>query len=162
MTPDQYIRLAAIVAVVLLFPAGYLKGCSDEKERFDEYRGAVEAVGQEQEKRTAARIADDNRLREEADHDHQEALRRIDARGVAALARVRDELARRSIVPAVPQAPGGGDDPPACFDRGRLNAELVGVLERHAERLSRIAREGEGTAAAFATCQAWALKEYGR
>lgn len=37
---------AAIVA------AAYLKGCTDEKARFDEYKGGVEAIGKAQEKIT--------------------------------------------------------------------------------------------------------------
>jgi hypothetical protein len=66
------------------------------------------------------------------------------------------ELASRSIVPALPDAPGGDDDPIACFDRGALNRELAGVLQRLAERLSTIALEGESVSAAFAACQEWA------
>jgi hypothetical protein len=51
----------------------------------------------------------------------------------------------------------GGPDPIACFDRGKLNEELAGYLGRHAERLSGIAREGEGVAADFRACRAWAV-----
>jgi hypothetical protein len=50
-----------------------------------------------------------------------------------------------------------GPDPIACFDRGKLNQELAGLLERAAERLSGIAREGEGVAADFRACKAWAV-----
>jgi hypothetical protein len=50
-----------------------------------------------------------------------------------------------------------GPDPIACFDRGKLNQELAGLIERHAERLSGIAREGEGVASDYRACKAWAV-----
>jgi hypothetical protein len=50
-----------------------------------------------------------------------------------------------------------GPDPIACFDRGKLNEELAGLYERLSQRLTGIAREGEGVAADYRACQAWAV-----
>jgi hypothetical protein len=55
------------------------------------------------------------------------------------------------------ESAGSGNDPVACFDRRKLNEELAGLYERHAERLTGIAKSGEGVAAAFRACQAWAV-----
>lgn len=111
----NYVRTAALVFVVLLFPAGYLKGCSDEKERFDDFKTMVEATGKAQEERTAARIAHDELLKEEADNDHQVALAELRAH----VKRLRRD-ADRSVLPATP-AGSKCPDGQTCYDLGELD-----------------------------------------
>jgi hypothetical protein len=55
------------------------------------------------------------------------------------------------------ESSSSGPDPIACFDRGKLNQELAGLIDRAAERLSGIAREGEGLASDYRACKAWAV-----
>lgn len=157
----NYLRIALLAFVVALFPLGYIKGCSDEKERFDSYKGEVAAAGKAQEERTAARIANDNMLKEEADHDHHEALRRLAAVHARALARMRAD-ASGLIVPSVPAAPGSGaaDDDVACFGAGRLNELILGSLEHFLERAADVVQRGETAEAGFQACAEWAVKEW--
>lgn len=65
-------------------------------------------------------------------------------------------------------APASGDAAAACIDGGRLGAELDGwatrtasrlteVLRRDAGRSEDVARAGEGVAADYRSCRAWAL-----
>lgn len=114
----NYIRLAALVFVVLLFPAGYLKGCADEKERFDDFKAMVEAAGKAQEDRTAARIAHDGLLKEEADEENRMARDRL----LAAIRKLRSERPSGSFVPA---AASCTDRPAAaCLDRAILERAI--------------------------------------
>lgn len=102
----------------------------------------------ERARRDAMRDVANMKNKERTDAEYATAKRR------AALARVR--LDGPGIRPATELA-GGGDERIACFDRGRLNEELAGFVERHAGRLSAVAGEGEGLAAALRACRAWAL-----
>jgi hypothetical protein len=95
------------------------------------------------------------------------------ARGRAAVVVVRGKPAGTGIKPGKPiDIAASGDDAIVCFDRRRLNAELAGWLERHVAglnaafsataelgngRFTTIAREGEGVAADYRACRAWAL-----
>lgn len=93
------------------------------------------------------------------------------ARAGAAVVRL-DKPARGITVAGPVAAPGRGDEPTVCFDRGRLAAELNGFLDRAAERANavladvvrleqdrstRIARAGEGLAAAYRGCRVFAI-----
>jgi len=112
-------------------------------------RDVLEAYKTHRIREDAARDMANLRNKERTDEEH------IAARKRAATAVVRVDgpgIKPRETVP-----PGSGDDPIACFDRRKLNEELAGLLNRHAERLSGIAREGEGVAADFRACKAWAL-----
>jgi len=103
----------------------------------------------ERQRRDALREAQNLRNNERTDEEH------IASRKRAATAVVRVDgpgIKPRETVPT-----NGDNDPIACFDRRKLNEELAGFIGRHAERLSGIAREGEGVAADFRACKAWAL-----
>lgn len=143
----NYLRLAGIVLVVLLFPLGYLKGCSDEKERFEAYKGQVAAVGKAQEERTAARVALDNLLKEEADEDNRAAHARLQS----AIGELRRERARRSIVPAAPAA-SKCPDGQACFDR----TELERAIEHFRDGVRGLADEGSAVMIDLDTAKEWA------
>jgi hypothetical protein len=145
----NYLRLAGIVLVVMLFPLGYLKGCSDEKERFEAYKGQVAAVGKAQEERTAARIALDNLLKEEADEDNRAAHARLQS----AIGELRRERARRSIVPA---APAGATSPDRItFDRAALDR----AIRDFDSELTRIIESCDGQRIGLDTAKKWAQHE---
>jgi Tfp pilus assembly protein PilE len=151
----RFVAIAAAIAIPSLY-AALLKHQRDGA-RDTIAKMVIEARIQEE--KTKAEIDRQKTVTEELDRAHKKNAARI----VTDNARLRSELhesASRSIVPAVPEASGSADDDPvACFDRGRINVELTGVLQRYAERLGAIALKGENTAEAFAVCQAWALKE---
>ncbi len=120
---------------------------------------ALEKV--ERTKRDAMREAANLKNKERTDEETSAARKRA--------ASVVVRLNGPGIKPSQPVDVAAGDnDPVACFDRGRLNNELNGwlertgqrltdVLQRHAGRLEGIAREGEGVAADYRACRAWAL-----
>lgn len=150
-------RLVAI-ASLLVVPSLY---AAVLKHQRDGARNTIKEMIVEarlQEERTKAEIARQKSITKGVDDEHKKRINRLSADAE----RLRGELlehARREFVSAIPDTPGGGDDAIACFDRGALNAELGGVLQRLAERLTGIAGEGESVSAAFAACSEWAVKE---
>ena len=146
------IALAARYWYVLVI-AGLLMALGMQSYRLQGAQGERDLLALEKTKRQrrdALRDSANAKNKERTDEEHASARRR------AATSVVRVDgpgiKPRETVEPA-----GSGNDPIACFDRGKLNQELAGFLGRHAERLSGIAREGEGVAADFRACKAWAL-----
>jgi hypothetical protein len=108
----------------------------------------VEAKARQE--RDALRELQNLKNKERTDEEHLAARRR------ASTSVVRVDGPGIKPKPTV-ESSTGGPDPIACFDRGKLNQELAGLIERHAERLSGIAREGEGVASDYRACKAWAV-----
>jgi hypothetical protein len=109
----------------------------------------LQAEAKARQDRDALRELQNLKNKERTDEEHLAARRRAST----SVVRVDGPgIKPRETVPT-----NGGPDPIACFDRGKLNQELAGLIERHAERLSGIAREGEGVAADFRACKAWAV-----
>lgn len=163
MTLSEYLRFAAIVFVVALFPAGFVTGCIDEKERFDAYKSVVAATGKAQEERTAARIASDLETKRRRDRDDKARRDRLE-RDLADTASKLQQYAGRGIVPPVPAPPAGGGAGEAergivCFDRDRLSEGLRDSLQRAGGRFAELAQRGAGGIAGFEACVAWALEE---
>jgi hypothetical protein len=150
-------RLVAI-AVLVIVPSAY--GFVMKLQR-DSARAVIAEMTIEarlQAERTKAEVSRQQQVTKEIDDAHKKRQNRLASDN----ARLRDELrqaASVSLVPAIPDATGGDDDPVACFDRGVLNAELTGVLQRLAARLGGIAGEGEAAGAAFAACSEWVKRE---
>ncbi len=138
---------------------GYLKGCSDERERFEAFKAQVEAVGKAQHERTLARIAEAKARQKEAEDAHRKELEALRARARDAERRMRDALAGGSPVPAVPRAAEGGAGT-ICFDREALDRGLRGALERLLAGTAGIVVRGDEAASAFRACAEWAMKEY--
>jgi hypothetical protein len=112
-------------------------------------RNVLVAEAKAREERDALRELQNLKNKERTDEEHASARRRAST----SVVRVDGPgIKPRETVPSQ-----SGPDPIACFDRGKLNQELAGLIERAAERLSGIAREGEGVAADYRACQAWAL-----
>lgn len=163
MTLTEYLRLAAIVFVVALFPAGFVTGCIDEKERFDSYKALVAAAGKNQEDRTAARIVSDRQTKERLDREYQARTARLDSERAALVASLQ-QYASRSIVPAIPSTPeGGGTSAPnsgvICVARDRLSEGITTSLQRFAGRFGASSQRGASAIADFQACAVWALEE---
>lgn len=156
-------RIAKIAFVVALFPAGFVAGCMDEKERFDAYRNLVAAVGEAQEARTKDRIASDLATKERIDREHKARIARLDLEHNAFVAELLAS-ADSGIVPPVSAAPAGGgtgegDRGVVCFARDRLSQGLSASLQRFADRYAEGVQRGASAIAGFETCASWALEE---
>lgn len=162
MNPLNYVRVALLVFVVALFPAGFITGCVNEKERFDAYKALAAATGKAQEDRTAAHIANDKQAKQESDRAYQKKLSRLRADHDLDLARLRAD-ADSSLLSAVPDAAGRGDfvrPATLCYDRDKLDAGLRGSIQRFIERSSEIVQRGDVGNAGFQSCAEWALREW--
>lgn len=148
----------ALVLLLVFILAGWGAVMRLERDSARATVAKMEAAGRAQAELTKAHIEEDRQEKERVENDYKARMDRLSRSAVRDRERMLD-LASRSIVPAIPDPAGGGDEAAACFDRGELNRELTGVFQRFAERLSTIASEGEGVAAAFQACAAWAIDE---
>lgn len=142
----NYLRIALLVFVVALFPLGYMKGCSDEKERFDAFKESVAAVGKAQEERTKERTAADKAAKEKADEENRVARDRL----LATIGKLRRERAGSSFVPAAPSCPERPAS--ACLDR----AELERALRNLDAGVQGLVDEGSKAVTDLNTAKRWA------
>lgn len=133
----QYIGYALVVGLAL----GYLKGCSDEKERFDDFKVAVHAVGKAQEDATKKTIARQKQVTQEVTDANVKALAGLAAR----LADARRELREYSSRGAVPAAPTSTGRPQGevCYDNAELGRRVDAALRVFSERTLELIRRGE-------------------
>lgn len=150
-------RVVALTALIAV-PSLYAAVMKHQRDAARATVGEMVVAARLQEERTKAEIERQQLVTKGIEDEHKNRVARLGADAQ----RLRSELqqyASRSVVPAVPDPAGSGDDHIACFDRGALNGELEGVLQRLAERFVGIAIEGEGVSAAFAACSGWAIGE---
>lgn len=133
----QYAAYALVAGLML----GYVKGCTDEKERFDSFKASVEAVGKAQEAATKARIANNKKAKEEIDAQNVKALAGLSARLADARRRLR-EYASRSVVPAAPTT-SGRPQGEVCYDNAELGRRVDEALRTFQERTLELIRRGE-------------------
>lgn len=115
-------------------------------------------------KRDAMREATNLRNKERTDAESAAARKR------AAVVVVHAEPAKGIVSGSIPAL--GSDATAVCFDRGRLDQELAGWVERHATRLDRalaaiarsgderftgVAREGEDLASSYRGCRVFTV-----
>lgn len=152
---------AVVICLLLAVPSLY---AAVMKHQRDDARATITEMvvaGRVAEEHAKAEIDRQKSITEGVDNDHKKRTNRL-ASDNQRLRGELHQLAGRSVVPAISDATDGGDDSVACFERGVLNAELEGVLQRFADRLVRIAGEGESVSAAFAACSEWAIGEAGK
>lgn len=131
MTPVEWIRIAGLVFVVLLFPLGYLKGCSDEKEDFDAFKAQVEAAGKAQEDHTKVIIQRDRAEKEKADAQNRADIADLNER-------LRHQRTRTIVLPAPAACPASADAAARYRDAyQRAYRELVAGLRAEADRGSK-------------------------
>lgn len=119
--------------LVLLLAGAYVKGCSDERERFVSFKAAVAAEGRAAEERTRRRIAADKELKRKADERYAKEKLVLTGKLAAAHKRLRDN-SRGSILPAA--GPGSKRPDRITFDRAELDgafrgfdSEIRGILD---------------------------------
>lgn len=156
-------KLFALVALVC---GAYVKGCSDENERFDQFKGTVDAIGKAQETWAKKRTADQKAITTKKDIDHEETKRQLGL-ALGHVGNLSGELRKRpsgSIVPRIPATAEGGDGGAGdggviCFARERLRSGLDGLLQRLGERYRGLVGRGAGAITNFETCATWALEQ---
>jgi len=102
-----------------LLVGAYIKGCSDEKERFDSYKIAVKAVGEAQEARTREKITAQKLAKKEADDAHKAKMDALLVKHTATVKRLQRELASFRVLPPVPGTAEGGTGL-LCFQADEL------------------------------------------
>ena len=154
--PNPYLLLAVGALIV----GAYVKGCSDEHERLEQFKATVAAVGQAQEERTKARIAAQQVLRFEVDSAHQARVDRLRAANTRDLGRLRKQLATSSsVVP--PSSPASSSSPPGavCFERDELARGVQSALAKLLEGTAGVLQRGDLGIEAFRTCAEWAVRQ---
>lgn len=154
--------LIKVAIVGALVASAYVKGCSDEKERFDDYKSMVKAVGEAQEARTKTWIAQGKANKEKADATYERVVHNLLDNLDAAERRLRVANASSSIVPAAGPVAQGGDGDTVCFSQRILNDGIRGGLERALGQFAGIVRKGEKADALGKLCAAWAVDNANR
>lgn len=139
---------------------GMIKGCTDERERHEELMATIERIGKAHQEWSARRTAEQKSITERKDKDHAKKLEVLTAANGDLQRRLR-AAAGRSIVPAVPGSPAGGEagGGVVCFSRDRLAEGLGRSLQRFSDRFGDIASRGARGLADFGTCAEWALEQ---
>lgn len=161
--PLQFcIRVACIAFIVALFPAGFVTGCMDERERFDHWKDLQAVMGEAQEQRTTERIARDKELKRKTDEAWKARIARLN-RDHDSFTSELLASAHTSLMPApspITSASGSseGGSGVVCFAGSRLSEGISGELAQFAERYARSIQEGATAIAGFQACSAWALE----
>lgn len=151
------VRLAVVAALAVLTAVCALlfHAWQGERARFAEFRGRVDALGQEAERRTKDRIALDKARTEASDASYQVALSTLGGD----IGRLRKQTAGGGV--QLPPAPAGSACPPAwrCFDREQFDGALRVYFEREAagaERTVGLIVEGAKVKLRLDTAIRWA------
>lgn len=146
----------AALALVALVCGAYVKGCSDERERFDDFKEQLEATSKRQKEWRDARIATQQRITTESNEAFKAELKGLRTRN-ADLANQLRKRASADIVPTSPNAPsgdpGGGE---ICYDRARLAGGVRDAVDRFLGRsLTSVSGGSEKIAALVACVKSW-------
>jgi len=129
---------AVVYTALILGPAAYMKGCSDEALRFESFKGGVEAIGKQAELNTHARIEQDKRIALEVMNENSAAFRIL----ADINTRLHNARASSSIVPNSnnsTQAAGGT----VCYSQTNLNRTMGESLQRLRDATHRILQQGD-------------------
>lgn len=145
-----------MIALIALVCGAYVKGCSDERERFDDFKDELAAASKRQEEWRKRRVDTQRDITAEADRSHAAALDTARKRSDA-LAKQLRERASTSLVPTSPNAPSdnptGGE---VCFDRAKLDGGIREAVDKFLGRsLPSVQRGSEKVAALIHCVAAW-------
>lgn len=148
-----YVRMFLALVVVLLFPLGYLKGCSDERKHFVRYQAQVEAIGELHAVRVARVMIEQQRITKEVTNELRAKVEALDADNRLLADRLRAALARARIVPG-PRKPAAGNKDPSrvCFDGPKLDQRIREGLRELSESLGESIHRGAGGLIALGAC----------
>ena len=141
----------ALIALTVGFGVGLRLG----EARLDAFHAKVDAVGAQQEARSAQRALADQQLKEKTDETHRKSLADLRQRYDERLRNVT----RSSVLPAVPAvATGGSGDRSSCFDRAELARRLDGALERFRAGAEAVLFRGDAARLDASACARWAVR----
>lgn len=146
--------------LVVMMALSYVKGCSDEKERFESYKEAVEAVGRVAEQRAKEETARRGALTKEKDDAWKKRIAELDRDNADLHDRLRTDTSR-GVLPTVSGAAEGGSGANLlCFERDKLERGVGAALDGLLAGSTEILRRGDRRAAALAACGSWAIEQW--
>lgn len=139
---QKYLMIAG--AVILLCGVSYIKGCSDERVHFVEFKAKTAALGEAAAKKAKETELADKKRKEVTDRENS-----INRKRIADLSkRLRDSRSNY-----LPPAPSGSPSPErACFGRG----ELEQAIRRLDDGVSQIIGEGDQARVDLDSAKKWA------
>lgn len=148
MTIDLAIRLAIILFVVGLFPAGFITGCQHEKERHDQTKAYYKALGERQEKETKDRIDKDKADKSKVEIAHAKSIKDRQDKFSSLYARYAGMLNDNSHSGIVSGHPSGAGEPvqkigAVCFNGDGLDLKIRQALSRFATGAVELLQRGE-------------------
>lgn len=138
---------ALLLAMVILLPfVGYVKGCSDEKSRFDDWKRLQASLAKTQEEMSKRIITENRTAKEKADAENAAAR--------AALDKLRHERPR-TIVRFLPATTANAGGPArSCAD----TAELERALQRLDAGVQGLIDEGDAAEVDLNSARRWAQR----
>lgn len=159
MTPADYVRLAVLVLLVLLFPAGFVTGCVYRAEQAKSYEDAVEREGKRAEKLRGERVAQQLKDQQEVRDELRKKIEELERRRAPAVAGMRADARRGVVAGAAAAAPGGqgaGDKgaltDAACFSRDNLDRRIQLALDNFLGGVAPVLQRGDAALAALGAC----------
>lgn len=142
-----------------LIAGAYVKGCSDEKGRFDEHLAVDEAINKAQVEWVTARVAASKATKQEVDNAYRARLKELNSDNAALLDRMRLDLSAKPIVSTLPGTAGSSNDT-SCFNTTSLNERIRDALGKALAGTLGVLQRGESEYLILDACATWALKEY--
>lgn len=150
-----FLNPTVLMIIAGLMLTSYVAGCMHEKERFDEFKGGVEALGKQAHEAAVKRNAELNLAKKEADNAYKKRLRDRDRAHADELTRVRLD-SRGSVLPGNSEGAGQPLSTEICFDRKKLESGLAGSIQRFLERTTVLIQSGGDSLEDSSSARAWA------
>ena len=158
----MYAWIAGATIFIALMTGAYTKGCSDERERFNEFKAAVKLAADAQEARARMQAERAKADTEEANRVHAARVDALVANHRLVVTKLQQRIASSSIVPPVPPTTGGSEsgaaDDTICFSREKLRTGVDASVGRLSERFANSVQGGASAIANFQTCAEWAIR----
>lgn len=134
---------------------GFLWGLLNEKARFDEFRGGVEALGKAQEKWSQDRNKQLQLAKQEVAKQHEKAIRNRERNHQLELERVRLDTSG-SLLSGNTSSPAEPVQGEQCFDAAKLDAGIRGSVQRFLARVAVLVQRGQDSGEDLGFFGSWA------
>lgn len=138
MIPFAGTLRAVLYTALAVVPPAYIKGCSDEKSRFEDFKRGVEVLGRAHEEMAKATALRHTGIAKEVEHENAAALRTL----ADLYSGLLNAPPRTRIVPAPSPGPAGTEEK-VCYSGDDLSRGMEAALREFEEATYGILRKGD-------------------